>query len=197
MTSDDWSLVVNGATLAVNAVGLTFVAIQVILARRQILQSQEQLAVENLRLSRQATISFYHSTVDIRTKWRSVMPSDWDAVAVRTFVAEAFDEAPTDGTKMNYLVDYFAYMEGLAVAIAAGAYDLDTLDALAGDRLIALSENYRPFFERSRATLATPALYVEFEWLGERLRELRSKSPDYVLFSRRSPLPTPTGTVRT
>lgn len=194
MTSyENADVLVNALALAVNALGLSFVAFQVILARHEIAQNQEFSAVENLRAGRQATIAFWHGTVDIRTKWQSELPNDWDAEEIDIFVQLAIRDrnAGHDSGKWNCLVDYFAYLEGLAVAVAAGAYDLYTLDALAGDRLLAIHQNYSDFIKFSRDEFGVSALYVEFDWLAEQLHRTRSSCDDYVLFAERSPLPSP------
>ena len=50
--------------LAINGIGLIFIAVQVVLARRQLRDSNDLSAKENLRLKRQATIDFYMNTAD-------------------------------------------------------------------------------------------------------------------------------------
>ena len=49
--------------LVINGIGLVFIAVQVVLARRQLRDNNELSAKENLRIKCQATIDFYMGTV--------------------------------------------------------------------------------------------------------------------------------------
>ena len=173
--------------LVVNTVGIAFVAIQVALARRQLRDSQRIEFAEHGRLRRQGTIDFYMTTVEQRIRWRTALPEDWNEPAIRDYVSDAFELG--NQAKLDALTDYFGYFEGLAVAVAAGVYDLDTVDAVIGDRIMAIARNYRPFFEDSRQRRGVPALYVEFEWLAGKLAELRADNDEYILYADRPRTP--------
>jgi hypothetical protein len=180
---DDLNVILAATGIIVNTVGLAFVAVQVALARRQISESQKIASNEHSRLRRQGTVDFYMATVEHRSRWRAILPEDWNQQAITVFLADAFE--PGNQAKLDALTDYFGYLEGLAVAVAAGVYDLDTVDAVFGDRLMAVARNYRPFFEESRLRRGVPALYVEFEWLADKLRTLRAGDDEYVLYADR------------
>jgi hypothetical protein len=171
------------AGLLINGLGLGFVAIQVVLARRQLQHAQNVNQTEVTRGKRQSTIDFYMTTVEIRTKWKAVLPDDWETAAIHEFIEAAY--ASNDKAMLGCIVDYLGYFEALAVAIASEVYDLQILDSIAGTRIRSIARNYKPYFERARVVNGVPSLYVELEWLGERLEALRSAAPTYVLFAHR------------
>ena len=174
----------DAATLLVGGAGLAFVAWQVLLARKQLKQAQEASAREVARGKRQATIDFYMTTVDQRSQWRAILPDDWDEAAIHAFIHKALTTG--DVNQNRCLVDYLGYFETLAVAVSARVYDIEILDSLAGTRIRRIATNYRPYFLAARNTSGVAALYVELEWLGERLREAREKrGPNYVIFAER------------
>jgi hypothetical protein len=183
----DVTAIIGAGGVLINAIGLAFVAIQVILARRQLLHAQRVNEVETARMKRQATIDFYMTTVEQRTGWRSILPDDWDAAAIEQFIKSAYTEQGP--RKLQVIVDYLGYFEALAVAVASDVYDIETLDSIAGSRIRRIATNYKPFFERARVAANAPSLYVELEWLGEQLETLRASSSQYILLAERKRLP--------
>ena len=177
------SVIIGTAGLLANGIGLVFVASQVVLARRQFRHSQEAQHAETIRRKRQSTVDFYMTTVDVRTKWKAVLPDDWEEEKIRKFIHSAYRSR--DRTKLQCITDYVSYFETLAVAVAAEVYDLEILDSIAGTRITSIAKNYRPFFERVRSMTGKPSLYVELESLGEKLQAMRASRPNYVLFGDR------------
>ncbi len=183
MSGESPASLVGMIGLALNAAGLGFVAVQVILARRELRNSQEINNAEIVRRKRQSTIDFYMTTVEQRARWKETLPDDWDESAIEQFIRTAFKKR--DRVKLRCLADYFGYFEALAVAVAADVYDLEIIDSLAGARIIHIAQHYKEYFERVREATGVDDLYVELEWLARSLQDLRSASPSYVLFANR------------
>jgi hypothetical protein len=181
--SDSSSIIIGTVGILANGIGLIFVASQVRLARRQFRLSQEAQRADIIRRKRQSTVDFYMQTIDLRSKWKSVLPDDWEELEVHKFIHSAFKAS--NGDKLQYINDYLSYFETLAVATGADVYDLEMLDSIAGTRITSIAENYKPFFQLIRNRTGKLSLYVELESLGEKLRVIRTRTPSYVLFSDR------------
>lgn len=183
MSDSSWNVVLGVTGLLINGIGLSFVAVQVILARRQVLHSQRTSEAENTRRKREATIDFYMDTVKHRSKWTAVLPDDWSEEEIHEFIKTAYQTS--DAEKLKCMIDYLGYFETLAVAVSAGVYDLETLDSLAGTRIRRIAANYQPYFAEVRRATGVKAMYVELEWLADRLAETRAKHSAYVIFANR------------
>lgn len=69
--------------LVINGLGLVFVAVQLVLGRRQIRR-------EAARLRRQSTIDFYMVTLERVSEWRASLPNDWDKATIDRYVDSAY-----------------------------------------------------------------------------------------------------------
>lgn len=163
--------------LAINGIGLVFIAVQVVLARRQLRDNNDLSTKENLRIKRQATIDFYMATVERVAEWRSILPDDWDGPAITAYMKSLYS-GQRDKEKMLVLASYLAFWEALAVAIRAGIYDLAVFDSIAGSRILNICDNYQGFFVARRKEVGTDLAYVNLEWLAAELRIFRA-SNDY------------------
>jgi hypothetical protein len=150
--------------LVINSLGLIFVAVQLVLGRRQIRR-------EAARLKRQSTIDFYMTTLERVGKWRANLPDDWDKAAVDQYVHNAYN--PKDSGKLQTLAGYLGYFESLAVAVRTGIYDVDVLDLIAGSRVINISQNYQDFFSKRRVEVGADTAYRSLEWLGSEILKRR------------------------
>jgi hypothetical protein len=159
--------------LAINGIGLIFVATQVVLARRQLQDNIDLSTREALRLKRQATIDFYMSTIQKVNEWRSLLPDEWDKPAVEKYVDKAYGHGGKN--ELHVLAAYLQYLEALAVAVRSGIYDLDVLNSIIGSRIINICENYQPFFDKRRAEVGTSKAYENLEWLGNEILKYRTE----------------------
>ncbi|WP_331761011.1 DUF4760 domain-containing protein (plasmid) [Nocardia sp. NBC_01377] len=175
--------------IVLNLAGLTFVALQVNIARRQFSHAQQGVLAEHARLRRKATVDFFMEGVEYRNRWRTIAPNDWNEEVTARFIQQSFDDS--NGAALRELATFFGYLETMAVGTAAGVYDLGTIDALAGDWVVAIAKNYKPYLERVRITSGAPALYVEFEWLARRLKEIRPSGSEYILVANRNTIAPP------
>jgi hypothetical protein len=172
--------------LAINAAGIAFIALQVVLARRQIDQAQDINQQEITREKRQATIDFYMTTIEQRARLKETLPEDWDTERIETFINSAFSRE--HDAQLKCISDYLAYFEVLAVGIGANIYDLEVLFTIAEGRLLQVSRNYQPYVKAMREKTGLATLYIEFQWLAERLLEMREAMPDYRVFADRGDL---------
>jgi hypothetical protein len=124
--------------IGVNALGLAFVASQVGLARRQLRHAQETNVDEIRRVKRQATMEYFMTTAEQRDRLAADLPSNQDLDAINRYIDAAFSEP--DGTKRKRLRDYFSFYEAMAVAVAAGVYDLAVLDAMDGGTVLSITK---------------------------------------------------------
>jgi hypothetical protein len=122
-------------------------------------------------------------TVGQRAQWRSTLPDDLDADAVKKFIDDAY--LADDATKLQTLRSYLGFFEALAVAVASEVYDIRILDSMDGTRIRRIAANYKPYFERARSAANAPSLYAELEWLGRHLEALGGTSGQYVLIADR------------
>jgi hypothetical protein len=164
--------------LVINGIGLMFIAVQVVLARRQLRDSNDLSTKENLRLKRQATIDFYMSTAERVAAWRSVLPDDWDKREIDAYTERIYGQRDRDRAQTLVLASYLGFWEALAVAIRAGIYDLAVFDSISGSRILNICENYQDFFVARREEVGTDLAYNNLEWLGTELRIFRA-SPGY------------------
>ena len=162
--------------LVINGIGLIFIAVQVVLARRQLRDNNDLSAKENLRLKRQATIDFYMSTTERVAAWRSSLPDDWDKREIDAYTKSVYGQR--DKEKTLVLASYLGFWEALGVAIRAEIYDLAVFDSIAGSRILNICENYQEFFVARRKEVGSDLAYKNLEWLGAELRILRA-SPGY------------------
>jgi hypothetical protein len=172
--------------LAVNAAGIAFIALQAFLARRQLYQSQEINQQEITREKRQSTIGFYMTTIEQRARLKETLPEDWDTERIREFIGRALSEE--DDAQLKCISDYLAYFEVLAVGVGADIYDIEVLHSIAQGRLRNIARNYRPYIKAMRERTGLPTLYLELEWLAERLAEMHEAMPDYRTFADRGDL---------
>ena len=174
-----WTTIIG---LVINGIGLVFIAVQVVLARRQLRENNDLSTKENLRIKRQATIDFYMATVEKVAAWRSILPDDWDGPGIDTYTKSLYS-GRRDKEKMLVLAGYLAFWEALAVAIRAGIYDLAVFNSIAGSRILNICDNYRNFFVARRKEVGSDQAYVNLEWLAAELRTFRASNN-----SERSPL---------
>jgi hypothetical protein len=172
--------------LAINAAGIAFIAQQVVLARKQLRQSQDINQQEITREKRQATVNFYMTTIEQRARLKETLPEDWDTEGIADFISDAFSK--DDDVKLKIISDYLAYFEVLAVGIGADIYDIEVLYTIAEGRLLNISRNYRPYVKTMRERTGLATLYIEFEWLAGRLTEMGKAMPDYRVFADRGDL---------
>ncbi len=172
--------------LAINAAGIAFIALQVVLARRQLYQAQEINEQEITREKRQATVGFYMTTIVERARLKETLPEDWDTERIGQFISGALSEDHDE--QLKCISDYLAYFEVLAVGIGANIYDIEVLFTIAEGRLLNIARNYQPYIQTMRERTGLGTLYIEFEWLAGRLTEMREAMPDYLSFADRGNL---------
>lgn len=172
--------------LAINAAGIAFIALQVVLARRQLYQAQDINEQEITREKRQATVNFYMTTIEQRARLKATLPEDWDADGIGDFIEGALSKG--DDAQQKCISDYLAYFEVLAVGIGANIYDIEVLYTIAEGRLLNIFRNYQPYIQTMREKTGLATLYIELEWLAERLKEMGKTMPDYRVFAERGDL---------
>lgn len=158
--------------LAINGIGLIFVAVQVVLARRQLRLNLNQSVKEAERVKCQATIESYMATMQRVSEWRAVLPDDWDRHAIDAYVTDAYRSRNKD--KKRVLANYLQYYEALSVAVLSGIYDLDVIDSIGGSRIINIAENYQAFFAKRRKEVGADTAYRNIENLAKELSALRN-----------------------
>jgi hypothetical protein len=181
---DAWNTVISLAGLVLTTVGIGFVAVQVTLARRQALDAQRAELREYERTRRQATLDFVSRGRGLYLKLRSMLPDDWDDESVARYVSDAY--ASNDAHRIASLAAYMGHYESLAVGVASEIYDLHTVEALIGTRVIQIAQAYQPFIQEARRRANGPSLYIELEWLAMELAKLRQAQNGYVLFADRN-----------
>lgn len=166
-TYETWSVWLGAVLACLTAGGLGGVIYQVRLAAKA-------QRLDNIRRCEQATLEFYAGTMQGRVNWRQCLPDDRDGDAIAAFVQDPADLThPT-----NKLVsEYLNYFESLATGVNLRIYDLDTIDHIAGPRLIATYRNYLPWIEGRRAVYNQRVLYSEWELLVATLVERRRNDP--------------------
>jgi Domain of unknown function (DUF4760) len=113
------------------------------------------------------------STLQRVSEWRAVLPNDWDEREIGRYINKVYGRRGEDQRKI--LASYLSHFEALAVAVNSGIYDLEVIDAVAGSRIIHISQNYRPFFARRRKEVAADSAYRYLEWLGDEITEIRKR----------------------
>jgi hypothetical protein len=188
---------ISGLAALLNAIGLLYVARQARIAGRQRETADEALRVatdqfrhvqqaaleESVRLRRVGTIDWLTQTAKQREEWQAKLPEVRDLAAIERQVELAFNSTGGDEIRRRFEA-CCSFYENLAVAVAAGVYDLVVLDAVDGGYLALLAENYKPYFAKAREAAKSDSWYVELEWLGQELRKVRPTGK-YVLLADR------------
>lgn len=166
-TYETWNIVLGAVLACLTAGGLGGVVFQV----RQGAKVQRG---DHARLRQQATLEFYADTMHGRVSWRQNLPDDRDPVALAAFLPDPADLSD----ETNKLVsEYLNYFESLATGVNLGIYDLNTIDHLAGPRLIETYRNYLPWIEGRRTAFDQRVLYAEWEVLVDTLVRRRREHP--------------------
>lgn len=164
MIANVW-IEVGGLSTAVIGLGAIF---------WQIRSAARSLHDERIRSRQQATLEFWTGTLEKRDQWRSVLPDDRSEKAIAAFLPDA-GELTNDTNKT--IAAYLNYFEAMATGIYLGIYDIETIDYLAGPRIIKLFDNYRPWIVARRSAFDEPTLFVEFELLATIIRRRREAQP--------------------
>ena len=165
------TIMIAATGVVINAVALGFVGIQVILARRQLSYLQETTETEVVRRKRQSTIDFYMATIEHIGDLRVRLPNDWEGGEIAAFISRAFQKGARED--IFAIARYLSYFEAVAVGVTMDVYDLKVINELAGSRILALANNYVPFFERRREEVGSNTPYENLQTLGSTLARLR------------------------
>jgi hypothetical protein len=157
--------------LLLNGIGLGFVAIQVALVRRESKLSEDKLEEERLRIKRQGTLDYSNSMLPQMKYFLSSLPDETDARAIQGIVRKCIAGENPDG--LAVILEYLVSLEYFAVGVATGVYDLETINALDGSRIITAFKNYRPIVDERRRIYNRSSVFGELEWLCAALERLR------------------------
>jgi hypothetical protein len=193
VTSDVWTIVIGITGLAVNGVGLSFLAVQVSMARKNAAKAAAAEVEERHRRKQQATLDYISATFEMRGALWSALPDDFDPRAV----AEFCEQAKSDMAATRLIRSYLSHLEVFAVGISGGIYDLVMADSVFGSRVMAVQAAYGPFINHRRTATGSGSLMQEFEWLAGRISDIRAERPAYVPLARRALEPRKDGSSHT
>lgn len=141
-------LLIAGLALGANFGALFFLGFEV----RRVRQETSR---ESIRRAREATLSYYASTLENRNDLRAKLPN----------VGIVLDSAE----KRRPVARYLAYWELLAAGVNVGIYDFDTVKLIAGSRIQQVWNNWNTYIQERRAATENTNLYCELETLVRRL----------------------------
>jgi hypothetical protein len=154
-------------TLLINFVGLVFLGVQVMQARKAVSDTARGQEREWERQRKKSSIDAIVATAQYRESLKAVLPAnDGDPKAVAAFL----EEAKGDTTKLGPLSEYLNHIEDLAVGVKQGIFDLDTISMLEGNRLIDIIPNYVPYMESVREETSRPAIWEDIDDLVEMIK---------------------------
>lgn len=173
-TFEKWSLVLTGAGVSLALFTGVLILLQLRAVKMELEQSANIAALDHDRRRRQATLEFFTETMDKRVEWRKTFPNEFDASAVAAFAPDPAN----DGDRLNVEVaEYLGHYEDLAAGVALGIFDIDTVDRLAGPRLIRAFRAWQPWINGLRVHLDRPTSYIEWESLARDLVRRRFEEP--------------------
>ena len=165
-----WQLALAVVGAAVNLLLFAFVIVQVRLLRRQVVDAGDAVRMDHDRRKKESTLDFYAGTIDKRSSFREALPNDRDAQAISDLITPLIEQA-SNSTSNRMVAEYLNYLELLAVGVNLDIYDFETINRLAGGRIIAVANNYAPWIEHRRATLNAPMMWSDLSLLAARLSE--------------------------
>lgn len=162
---------ISALTALTNLILFIVFALQLRIFQQQVRDSKDAIERDHKRRRAQATFEFYEATLNKRSKARTKLARDRDHEGVLEMIAEA-----KSGNKglTDAITDYLNLMELMATGVLSDTFDLETIERLAGGRIIAISENYRTWFEYRRTTLNSQTIYAEIDELARRIRDRRA-----------------------
>jgi hypothetical protein len=168
---DMWTIVFGFAGLLINGAGLTFLAIQVSLARHQAARTQQSETAEVVLQRKASTVSFLVATFEQDRTLRGTLPDAFDEAAVAAFAEQAISgDYPAVASALE---GYLMLLETLALGVSIGIYDFETVFQMFGARINAVAKNYRPYIERRRQQTGVRTLYIEIEQLSNEVNSFR------------------------
>jgi hypothetical protein len=177
------STIVAITALAINFALFLTVILQLRALRQQIKSADSATKADHARRKKQATIEFYAATLEKRSALRSTLPSDRDGEAIAQFLIDAAESK----RRARDISEYLGLFELLASGVNTGVFDRKVIARMAGGRIRAMVENYRPWIERQRTLLDAPLLYVELEALAEFLTRRVERRRERAMAAHLSP----------
>jgi Domain of unknown function (DUF4760) len=175
MSIDIASVLIAFISAAVNIAFLVVLVKQLTVMRTQIKYASDAFVSEQDRIKRQSTLEVLAVTQQYRYERATVMPLEWDALAVKEFL----EAVRADKEKRQLLRNYLNYYENLAAGINSGVYDLETVARTFGNVLLNVVGAYQPYIKDVRVELGNKLAYVEMQRLAEKLRPvLREMASD-------------------
>jgi hypothetical protein len=173
-----YELLSAASSIGALVIGLaTLVALlwQLRLLVKQVALAANATRLDHERRRRQATLDFYATTLAKRSELRAVLPYDRNVAGVHALLARAVDEEDEAG---NAITGYLSLFESLGAGVRDDVYSFPVVEAVAGGRVLAIVENYRPWIEDRRRHFQNPRLYEHLEWLADQIARHRAAAPD-------------------
>jgi hypothetical protein len=155
--------------VAINAIVLVFLVVQVWLLRAQVNQAKDAFVKEQVLSRKQSTLEFMANTVGRRHELAALIPSEEEHSKVRELL-RGFDDSST--TRRN-LYDYLNYYEMLATGANADVLDIDMVNRNTGGVIIKIFRTYAALIFRLRREQQRPTMYEELQVLATRLSAMR------------------------
>jgi hypothetical protein len=155
------------AGVLINLGAISFLGLQIRLA---VIGAKREWAQKR----REATLRTFMGTIERRERYKAILPSDRDKVAINAMIAEAV----ADPIKDHAIRDYMNYYEMVATGVNAGVLDIEVIARFAGNSLINAWNNYLPWIVRERQRYQTDSLSCEFEQLAESVAPLSTNPPE-------------------
>ena len=142
---------IAGIALVLNFAALVFVGVELLRAR---IAGRK----EDIRRSREATLSYYSSTLQERNDMHASLP----------------EPSAVTAENEKLVTQYLGYWEAFATGVNLGVYDLTCARRVAGFRIERVWDNWRQFIEDRRRKWGRPRLYIELQELAEAITASRS-----------------------
>jgi hypothetical protein len=158
------SLVAAFTAIAVNVIVFVAFVWQLRYLGKQVRDASTATQLDHDRRRKQATIEFYTDLLTMRAALSDHVPYDRDAAAVAELLTRA---ANGDDIATRAILEHLSLYELFAAGVRTDVFDFSVAWRTAGNRIVAIMDNYRPWIDERRVILGQPGLYYELEWLAK------------------------------
>lgn len=157
------------ASLAINGLLLYLVGRQLKAIQSQIRQADVSVSLDHNRRRSQATIEYWAETLEASSRFQLQVPNDYDLVDDPSLLSAYEEQA---------VVQYLRLFESLSAGVNMGIFDFETIDRIAGSRIVAIGQGYQAWIDDRRIKRDNVRLYEELEELYKKLERLVRRHSD-------------------
>lgn len=124
---------------------------------------------DHTRRKKQATLEYFQT----HTTEASILRSEIIEIIPNLKRGEPLSLENVSEESITKIIPYLNKLEYLAVGVNEGVFDFQTMNRLAGVRLVRIYKTFQPYIENRRNEIDYPTLYSDFVNLAKKIMEVR------------------------